>query len=169
MRRILPALFLLLAVGPAWAAEEAAKGDAKAGAPGTNIDMPFLMAPMNGADGKLAGYAYISSRVTANSDVSANEVRDKIAFIQDAFVRDVNGVSVGKPDDPTQVNMPGLQARLLADARKIMGGAKVASLAIVEVQIAPLHPMQSPGAPPESAPPAAAPAPAAPAKTPQKP
>ena len=45
-------------------------GDVKAGAPGTNIDMPFLMAPMNGVGGKLAGYAYISSRVTANSDVS---------------------------------------------------------------------------------------------------
>src|SRR5471032_2125360 len=111
MRRILPVLLLFLAATPAPAAEP----DPTAGA-GTHIEMPFLMAPMNGADGKLAGYAYISSRITANSAVSANEVRDKIAFIQDVFVRDVNGPSIGKPDDPAQVNMQGLQARLLADA-----------------------------------------------------
>jgi hypothetical protein len=162
MRRILPALLMFLASAPTLAAEPEAKG----GAPGTNIDMPYLMAPMTGADGKLAGYAYISSRVTANTDSGANEVRDKIAFIQDAFVRDVNGPSIGKPDDPTQVDMPGLQARLLADARKVMGG-KIVSLAIVQVQIAPLHPLQTPAAPPppESTP-AAAPAPSAPAKAP---
>ena len=147
MRRILPALLLLALTAPAFAAEPEAKADAKGGAPGTNIDMPYLMAPMTGADGKLAGYAYISSKVTASNEAGANDVRDKIAFIQDAFVRDVNGPGIGKPDDPTQINMPGLQARLLADARKIMG-AKVVSLALVQVQIAPLHPQQTPGAPP---------------------
>ena len=154
MRRILP-LLLLLAAAPALAAEP----DAAAGA-GTHIDMPFLMAPMNGADGKLAGYAYISSRITANSDTSANDVRDKIAFIQDAFVRDVNGPPISKPDDLAKVDMPGLQSRLLADTRKIMGG-KVTALAIMQVQIAPLHPQQSPSAPPPDDA-----APAAPAKTP---
>lgn len=154
MRRILP-LILFLAATPVLAAEPE-----KAGAPGTNIDMPFLMAPMNGADGKLAGYAYISSRVTASSDTGAADVRDKIAFIQDAFVRDVNGAPIAKPDDPTQVNMPGLQARLLADVRKIMG-AKVTTLTIMQVQIAPLHPQQSPSAPPPPDP-----APPPPTKTP---
>ena len=89
MRWITAAVIFGLAANPAAAAEKEAGGD-KAGAPGTNIDMPFLMAPMTGADGNLSGYAYISSRLTATSDASANQVRDKIAFIQDAFVRDVN-------------------------------------------------------------------------------
>ena len=54
MRRILPALlFVLAAAAPALAAEPA-----PGGAPGTNIEMPFLMAPMNGADGNLAGYRW---------------------------------------------------------------------------------------------------------------
>ena len=52
-------------------------------------------------------------------------VRDKLAFIQDAFVRDVNGDAVAKPDDPEKVDMPALEARLLADARKVMGAGKV--------------------------------------------
>lgn len=158
MRAILPVLlFVLAAAMPAAAAEPAAGG-----APGTNIEMPFLMAPMNGADGNLAGYAYISCRVTTNTDSSANDVRDKIAFIQDAFVRDINGAPVAKPDDVTQVNMPGLQARLLGDARRIMGPGKITAITILQVQIAPLHPQQSPSAPTQDD----SAGPAAPAKAP---
>jgi hypothetical protein len=146
MFRVTPVLVLLILCTPAVAAE-------KAGAPGTNVDMPFLMAPMTGADGKLSGYAYISTRLAATSDVNALAVRDKIAFIQDAFVRDINTVSVAKPDDPTTVDGPALQARLVADASKVMGAGKVAAITIVSVQIAALHPTQAP---------AAAPAPVAP-------
>jgi hypothetical protein len=146
MRRLLTALILLGLTAPAIAAEKPAADDnaAKPGAPGTNVDMPFLMAPMNGADGKLAGYAYISPRLTASSDVVALAVRDKIAFIQDAFVRDVNGRDVAKSNDPATVDQPALEARLLADARKVMGAGKVLSIALVQVQIAPLHPMETP-------------------------
>jgi len=141
MRWTSAALICALAIAPAAAEEKAAgkEGD-KAGAPGTNIEMPFLMAPMTGADGKLSGYAYISSRLTANSDVSANQVRDKIAFIQDAFVRDVNAKEIATSGDPVTVDNAALQARLLADARKVVGASKLVSIAITQVQIAPLHP-----------------------------
>jgi hypothetical protein len=147
MQRLLVLAFLLALVAPVSAAEEAhgkseghGKEEAKSGEPGTNIDMPFLMAPMTGADGKLSGYAYISSRLTANSDVSANQVRDKIAFIQDAFVRDVNAREIATSGDPASVDNAALQARLLADARKVVGASKLVSIAITQVQIAPLHP-----------------------------
>ncbi len=73
------------------------------------------------------------------------EVRDKIAFIQDVFVRDVNSVSVAKQGNDT-VDSQALEARLLADARKVMGTGKVASIAIVQLQVAPLHP-NSPATP----------------------
>ena len=141
MRWSFVALILALAILPAAAGERSAEtqGD-KAGAPGTNIDMPFLMAPMTGADGKLSGYAYIASRVTATSDANATLVRDKLAFIQDVFVRDVNAREIATTGDPKKVDVPALQARLLAGARKIMGQGKVASVAIVQVQIAPLRP-----------------------------
>lgn len=150
MRRMLILPLLLALTAPVSAAEEAhgkpakegahSKEDAKGGAPGTNIDMPFLMAPMTGADGKLSGYAYISSRLTANSDVSANQARDKIAFIQDAFVRDVNTKEIAMSGDPPAVDNAALEARLLADARKVVGASKLVSIAITQVQIAPLHP-----------------------------
>ncbi|HWY61835.1 MAG TPA: hypothetical protein VNW15_08050 [Rhizomicrobium sp.] len=138
MRSSLTALLLLALSVPAFAGEPAK------GAPGTNVDMPYLMAPMTGADGKLSGYAYISTLLTATSDTNALAVRDKLAFVQDAFVRDVNGASIAKPGDPATVDQATLATRLLADAKRIMGAGKVASIGIVQVQIAPLHPVETP-------------------------
>jgi hypothetical protein len=138
----------------------------KSGAPGANVEMPFLMAPLMASDGKLSGYAYISTRLTAVSGAGALDVRDKIAFIQDAFVRDVNGAGVGKPTDPGTVDNSALEARLLADAKRVMGPGKVASIAIVQLQVAPLHP--DPSQTPATAPPPGTPIPdEKPAKAPR--
>lgn len=166
MRWTVAALILAVIATPAVAAEKEAGGD-KAGAPGTNIDMPFLMAPMTGEDGKLSGYAYISSRLTATSDASANLVRDKIAFIQDAFVRDVNRLEIAMSGSPASVDNAALQARLLADARGVVGQGKLASIAITQVQVAPLHPSPvTPAAVAPQPPDSAAAAPAKPAAKP---
>jgi hypothetical protein len=140
MRHALTVLTLLALAVPAFAAD----GQPAKGTPGTNVEMPYLMAPMTGADGKLAGYAYISTLLTATSEPNTLAVRDKLAFIQDAFVRDVNGSSVEKAGDPGNVDQPALQARLLADAKRVMGEGRVASITIVTIQVASLHPTQTP-------------------------
>ena len=150
------AILVLMTVAltlPAFAAEEkkeAAKkdGDKKEGAarkgqPGTNVDMPFLMAPLTNPAGKLIGYAYVSTRLTAKSDTFALAVRDKLPFIQDVMVRDVNGAGVAGADDPQSVDVPRLEARLLADAQKVMGADKVKLITVCTVQIAELHPAQT--------------------------
>ena len=154
-------LFALLAGSAAAAEKEAAKDSEKAGAPGNNVDMPFLMAPMTGGDGKLSGYAYISSRLATPSDATATLVRDKIAFIQDAFVRDVNRTEITTSGTPPAVDNAALEARLLADARGVVGQGKIQSLVIVQVQVAPLHlggATQAAVAPQQADSPAAAPA-----------
>lgn len=165
MRAILFALLGLVAVTPAWAADKPAPGE---GAPGTNVDMPVVIAPIT-VDGKLTGYAYISSRLAAATPNDALTVRDKIAFILDAFVRDVNRAPVTLADDPSQVDKLGVGARFVADATQMMGAGHVKNIIVTEVQIAPLHPKQTamPDTPPPAAPPATPPAaPAKPAKTP---
>jgi len=136
MRRILFALTLV--VSPALAAEKTT-APVVSGVPGTNVEMPYLMAPMKGADGKLSGYAYISSRLTAGSPAAALKVRDQLAFIQDAFVRDVNGAPVSAPDDLNQVDIAGVESRLAADARRIVGAPNVKMVTVCTVQIANLH------------------------------
>ena len=147
MRSILTlaAVVLFAAAMPAFAAE-------KAGDPGTNVEMPFLIAPMS-KDGKLLGYAYISSKLVATSQRAALEIRDKIAFIQDAFVRDVNAAPIAKASDATAVDPALLADRLVADARRVVGTAKVSRIIFGDgdqdpgIVFSPLHQTQTPAKP----------------------
>jgi len=143
MRAVAFAL-LLLSLAPAFAADADKKSDAKKGAPGNNVDMPFLMAPLTEVDGKLSGYAYITSLLVASGPSDALAVRDKLAIVQDAFVRDVNAASVAKSGEPDKVDIPATQARLLTDARRIMGEARVKAVLVCSIQLAELHPKQTP-------------------------
>jgi hypothetical protein len=78
------------------------------------------------------------------SQAAAIEIQAKVPFIQDAFVRDVNASSIGKPDDPMAVDRATLGPRLLALAKKVMGPGKVTDLTLMEVQIRPLRPGATP-------------------------
>jgi len=131
--------------------EEKKEGDAKKGKPGTNVDMPFLMAPLTNTDGKLTGYAYISSRLTATSEGGGTDVRAKLPFIQDYMVRDVNAVGITTADDPEKVDIAATEKRLLTAATKVMGPGKVKLITICTVNVSPLHPVQTPArdVPPE--------------------
>jgi hypothetical protein len=125
-----------------------ARAAEKAGAPGTNVDMPILMAPMS-KDGMLLGYAYIKSVLVATSPRAAIIVRDKVAFIQDAFVRDVNAAPVALAADPTKVDRVLLAGRLAAAARRIVGAGKVVRINFsggrdAGIEFAPLHPTETP-------------------------
>jgi len=114
-------------------------GTTKSHEPGTSVEMPYLIAPVV-VDGRLDSNAYISSRVIASSPAAEIVVRGKFAFIQDAYVRDVNATPIGKADDPATVDVPALTARLLADAKRVAGAKLVSSIEIVRIQIAPLRP-----------------------------
>ena len=122
-------LVLSLLSAPALAAEPE---------PGTTVEMPILIAPMS-VDGRLGGYAYVSSMIVATSPNAAIDVRAKTPFIQDAYVRDVNGATIVKAKDGTAVDTDGLIARLLADARRIVGEKKIAGVKLTQVSITPLR------------------------------
>jgi hypothetical protein len=147
MKRAAILAMLAFAAFPGFAAEEkkeaGKEAGTKGGKAGTNVDMPFLMAPLTNEDGKLTGYAYISSRLTAASEATTLIVREKIPYIQDAMVRDVNGADVSAAEDREQVDIPKLEARLMADARKVLGAGKVKQITVCTVQIAELRPVQT--------------------------
>lgn len=132
------ALLFALAAGPGVAADSKAS-DKPATTPGSSVEMPYLIAPLS-VGGTLQGYAYISSKIVGASPAAAIEIREKVPFIQDAFVRDVNASAVGKPDDPMTVDNAVLAARLLALAKKVMGPGKVVDLKLMQVQVSPLQP-----------------------------
>ncbi len=105
--------------------------------PGTSVEMPYLIAPIV-VDEKLVSYAYISGKIVATSPSAAIDVRAKLPFVQDAFVRDVNGAPIATANDVATVDQAGLAQRLLTDARRIVGTDKIAFIAITRVQLAPL-------------------------------
>jgi hypothetical protein len=121
-------------------AEEAKKPDA---AVGTSVEMPYLIAPLSDAN-TLLGYAYVSCKIVGASQAAALEIRGKVPFIQDAFVRDVNASTIGKPDDPLAVDNATLEPRMLALAKKVMGPGKVVDLKLIQVQIVPMRPGNQP-------------------------
>lgn len=136
-RFVLFALLVTALAGPgAFAASKPAKGEPP---PGSSVEMPYLIAPMIDAGGKLLGYAYVSTKIITNSPDDAVEVRNKTPFIQDAFVRDVNATGFAKAGDPMTVDQAVLLARLLADARKVVGGDRISTIVITQIQISPLR------------------------------
>lgn len=144
MQRLLLSVALAFLVAlPAAAAEGhgEAKKDKKL-EPGTTVPMPFLVAPMN-KDGQLQGFAYISSKLVCSSPSACIDVRDKVAFIQDAYVREVYSRSAAMAGDPTKIDKDVLAARLTADAKRIVGDKKVVGITFVEIKYAPLHPSGS--------------------------
>jgi hypothetical protein len=134
-------LALLVLAGPAFAAGAEARPE-----PGTTVEMPFLVAPVS-QNGKLLGYVYISSKLICSNQSACFDVREKLAFIQDANVRDVNAQPVGFPNDPTTVDVDRLNARLTANAKRIVGDSKVVRMDFGKVKetikYAPLHPSES--------------------------
>ena len=125
-------------------AEEAKKPDT---APGASVEMPYLIAPLSSGETLLA-YAYVSCKIVGSSPAAALQIREKVPFIQDAFVRDVNASTIGKPDDPMAVDNGTLQLRMLAVAKKVMGPGKVVDLKLMQVQISPLRAGTAPSASP---------------------
>jgi hypothetical protein len=136
----IPAILLALSI-PAMAAEDAPKDTSKKNTeePGTHVQMPFLIAPVS-VDGKLQGYVYISSKLIASTPSASVQIRERMAFIQDAFVRDVNAKDVASGPDLSTVDKTALAERLVADARRIVGPAKIASIEFTQMQFSPLHP-----------------------------
>ncbi|HEY0283551.1 MAG TPA: hypothetical protein VGC27_13115 [Rhizomicrobium sp.] len=132
------------------AGQPAQAAGAKAVAPATSVEMPFLIAPMS-KDGKLLGYAYISSKMITSSPATAIAVREKLVFIQDAYVRDVYAQPIGKAEDPGAVDEALLNARLVAAAKRIVGSGKIVSMVFLSIQFMPLHPGEAPVPPPENA------------------
>lgn len=130
-------LLLLASLQMAMAAGET--GAKKTGTPANQVEMPFLVAPAN-QNGTLIGYHYMMYRLVTASAADAAEVRLKLAFIQDAYVRDVYKTTASRADDPLQVDRASMHDRLIAIARRIVGTKKISDLVFADIKFSPLHP-----------------------------
>jgi hypothetical protein len=117
----------------------AGAGVLKEPAPGTAVEMPYLITPVV-SDERLLGYAYVSSTIIAASPSAAIDVRDRTPFIQDTYVRDVNAEPLTSADEPSAADADALAARLLADAKREVGASKVIGVRIIQIQMSARNP-----------------------------
>jgi hypothetical protein len=106
----------------------------------TDVDMPPILAPIV-VDHRLESYAYITIQLTPASRDKALAIREKVPFLRDGFLREVNGkVGIGKAGDPRTVDQPALKKRLLARVNQILPPGTVIDLKFREIALTAIQP-----------------------------
>ena len=134
---LLVLLSLCLAAGPASAGGASKDEEPTSGglfnAP-REVDLPMLVVPV-GEGGKLHRYAYVALQLEVlGADVW--QVREKIPFIQDAFIREVFSASVARADNPEEIDEDSLKARLKERATGVLQDDTVKRIIIKQVAYA---------------------------------
>ncbi len=115
-------------------AAEAAKDEGP-----TDIELPAILAPMV-VDNRLDSYAYIVIQLTPAARDKVFTIREKVPFLQDAFLREVNKTPIAKADDPKAVDQPELKKRLLARLGQILQSGTVSDLKFEQIVLTPIQP-----------------------------
>jgi hypothetical protein len=91
-------------------------------------------------DNRLENYSYITIALSPASRDKALVIREKMPFLQDAFVREMNKGSIVKAGDPKAVDTAALKPRLLARMNQILPGGTVADLKFQQIVLTPIQP-----------------------------
>src|SRR5258708_5004475 len=130
----LVALLMVSSVECALGAEPPAKDQAV-----TNVELPAFLAPMLKGN-RLEQYAYITIALTPATRERMLAIREKMPFLRDAFLREVNKASIVKTDDPKTVDTVALKARLLVRVNQILPKGSVSDLKFQSIQMTPIQP-----------------------------
>ena len=103
-----------------------------------DVDVPPVLAPMVVAN-RLNGYAYIGVTLTPAGRDKVVPIREKMPFLQDAFLRELNKTPIGKADDPKAVDVDAVKARLTARMNQVLPAGTVAELKIENVVLVPFQ------------------------------
>jgi len=126
-----------LAVAPI-AAQAAEAIDTKNRGP-VDVELPPIIAPMIVAQ-RLESYAYITVSLTPSSLNSAFLIREKIPFLQDAFLRELNKASIVKTDDAKTVDSAAVKGRLETKMKQILPAGTATALKLAPIVVTPLQP-----------------------------
>ena len=126
------ALAALVPGSPARAAEAAATDQGP-----SNVEMPPILAPMI-VENRLDSYAYITVQLTPSTRDKVFLIREKVPYLQDGFLREVNKAPIGKATDPKAVDEPALKKRLLARVNQILPKNTVSDLKFDQIVISPV-------------------------------
>ena len=103
-----------------------------------DVQMPTILAPMI-ADNRLENYAYITIVLKPATPAGVLAIREKVPFLQDAFLRELNAVTIVKADDPKAVDEAAIKPRLIARMNQILPAGTVAELKFEPIVVAPVQ------------------------------
>ena len=136
----LAGLFLALAAAAlqpsmAWAAEAAPKDDQGP----VDVELPPMLAPMV-VGNRLDSYAYITIALAPAARDKVLDIREKVPFLRDAFLRELNKGSIVKADDPKAVDEAAVKSRLTARVKQILPVGTVSEVKLEQIVITPVQP-----------------------------
>ena len=106
-----------------------------------DVSLPPILAPMV-VEGRLESYAYITIVLKPAAPAGVLAIREKVPFLQDAFLRELNGASIVKAGDPKAVDEAAVRARLIARLSPILPAGTVAELNFEPIVLAPVQAQQ---------------------------
>ena len=126
-----------VALGVPQALAAAAVGDTSNLGP-VDVTLPTILAPMI-VDSRLENYAYITIVLKPATPAGILAIREKVPFLQDAFLRELNGATIVKADDPKAVDETALKARLVARVNQVLPPGTIAELKFQPIVVAPVQ------------------------------
>jgi hypothetical protein len=121
----------------------ASPGDAAESAPKTqglvDVELPAIFAPIT-VQQRLESYAYITILLTPAGADKTFTIREKMPFLRDAFLRELNKGTIARSDDPKVVDIAAVKARLMARLNQILPPGTVSELKLEPIQYSVIQP-----------------------------
>lgn len=103
-----------------------------------DIELPPILAPMV-IQNQLRGYAYITVALAPSGRDKVGAIRERVPFLRDAFLREVNRASILKAEDAKAVDAEGVKARLIDRMNQILPQGTVGELKLQQIALAPFN------------------------------
>jgi len=104
-----------------------------------DVELPAIFAPMV-IQQRLESYAYITVLLSPAGADKTLIIREKVPFLRDAFLRELNKGGIVKADDPKAIDTAAVKARLLARMNQILAPGTVSELKLEPIQYAAIQP-----------------------------
>jgi hypothetical protein len=104
-----------------------------------DVEVPAIFAPLT-VQQRLESYAYITVLLTPAAADKTFIIREKMPFLRDAFLRELNKGMIAKSGDPRVVDGEAVKARLMARLNQILSPGTVSELKLEPIQYSAVQP-----------------------------
>lgn len=101
--------------------------------PDHSTNMPMLLVPAK-VNGRMSHYIFVSYRLVMHNELQVDTVNQKIAWLHDAFVREVFKTSPSDPKNANHIDKARVEERFKEIANEMLHGDIVQSVYFIETK-----------------------------------